>query len=85
MGLPGSVQGHHSNVQTLSSDLLQALNEISRSGRISEEAHGHWRLLAQLFPISWATPAPTHQRERSEGSQAIWRQWDLEVIYRFHY
>ena len=66
MGLSGSAQGHLSNVQTLGSDLLKALNEISRSGRIGE-AHSHCRLLAQLFPIPWAIPAPTHQRQRSDG------------------
>lgn len=53
IGLSGSVQGHHSNIQTLGSDLLQALSEITKSG------HSHYRLLAQLLPISWATPTPT--------------------------
>lgn len=46
MGLSGSVQGHLSNVQMLGSGLLQALNEISRSGQIGEETHSHCRLLA---------------------------------------
>ncbi|CAO2632530.1 Integrin beta-2-like protein [Lemmus lemmus] len=34
MAISDSTQGHLSNVQTLVSDLLQALNEITRSGRI---------------------------------------------------
>nr|XP_048278720.1 integrin beta-2-like protein isoform X2 [Myodes glareolus] len=34
MAISDSMQGHLSNVQTLGSDLLQALNEITRSGHI---------------------------------------------------
>lgn len=49
MAISDSTQGHLSNVQTLGSDLLQALNEITRSGHIGE-VHGHCRDLLQHFP-----------------------------------
>lgn len=49
MAISNSAQGHLFNVQTLGSDLLQALNEITRSGHIGE-ACGHCRDLSQHFP-----------------------------------
>lgn len=49
MAISDSMQGHLSKVQTLGSDLLQALKEITRSGHIGE-VHGHRRNLSQHFP-----------------------------------
>lgn len=49
MAISDSTQDHLSNVQTLGSDLLQALNEITRSGHIGE-VHSHCRDQTQHFP-----------------------------------
>lgn len=49
MAISDSMQGRLSNVQTLGSDLLQALNEITRSGHIGE-VRSHRRDLSQHFP-----------------------------------
>ncbi|XP_031220687.1 integrin beta-2-like protein [Mastomys coucha] len=66
MGLSGSVQGHLSNVQMLGSGLLQALNEISRSGQI-----GFGSIVNMTFQHILKLTADSNQFQRELREQLV--------------